>query len=307
MFKIRRYTRATSNGVKVMSLGDLHKAFVRHGQYYDEFVAEVCNVVCMEKPDLLLVLGDLLEGHKDWFGRPYLYMVRFIRALSLYCPVVVILGNHDLHGVSLDGIKERFLELDKISNVFPLMDGATMITCRNGKKVAVTSRALEASYYSTVWNRWVAAIKGYDLAAVVADKVNTACPIMEADVNILALHECKTEVLHSDKFNNLSMFDAIYGAHMHSGYMPESLIDWAKDRKWNLAADPTRGVYTSRNLFMVNGKSYERTKAGIHETDKRGNYFIVFDESISRMNIPPHMFGGLIGRIWPPTATVVTY
>lgn len=91
-FKVTRYTvrsarlADTGKALRILFLSDLH------GREYGRENIRLYQAVREERPDLILIGGDMLVG-KD--GVPYETALRFIQKLPSLCPVYYANGNHE--------------------------------------------------------------------------------------------------------------------------------------------------------------------------------------------------------------------
>jgi predicted MPP superfamily phosphohydrolase len=80
------------NGTVVVALSDLHIGTLLEKQWLEARV----NQVKAQQPDLVVLLGDIFEGH----GQPREELIPVIRRLSAPLGVWAVLGNHEYHGRS---------------------------------------------------------------------------------------------------------------------------------------------------------------------------------------------------------------
>lgn len=92
------------NGTVVVALSDLHIGTLLERQWLEARV----NQVKAQQPDLVVLLGDIFEGH----AQPREELIHVLRSLSAPLGVWAVLGNHEYHGRShkeaslpYDGIK----------------------------------------------------------------------------------------------------------------------------------------------------------------------------------------------------------
>lgn len=107
---------------KVFHIGDVHiffdKNFEAHNYVFNEFYKDIEK----EKPDLIVCCGDLIDSKIKVSGEQFELARSFLFNLASTCPVILILGNHD---VNLKN-KERIDMLSPIVNtlnsetVFPI-------------------------------------------------------------------------------------------------------------------------------------------------------------------------------------------
>lgn len=91
-FKVKRYRlnipmlRALDSPKKIILLADLHN------KEYGEKNRELLDAIRKEKPDLILIAGDMLVGKDKIF---YKEALEFVTELPTICPVYYGLGNHE--------------------------------------------------------------------------------------------------------------------------------------------------------------------------------------------------------------------
>ncbi len=89
------------DGTVVVGLSDLHLGLLRNGRWLSERVTQVQA----ERPDVIVLLGDIFEGH----GRPPKELAAGLRGLYAPMGVWAVLGNHEYHGRD-DGVVPLFRE-----------------------------------------------------------------------------------------------------------------------------------------------------------------------------------------------------
>lgn len=91
------------------------------------------DVVKEQKPDIILIAGDIFNSGKAWEGGDKLLKFReFLSYLSLICPVCLTLGNHDLRGTNKKNKELRlrkFYDLKKlnVNRIYPLYNDSVVI------------------------------------------------------------------------------------------------------------------------------------------------------------------------------------
>jgi len=103
---------------KIFHIGDQHcfyfKKFEAHEFVFNEFYKEIER----EKPDLIVCAGDLIDSKLKLSPEQITLARGFLLNLASYCPVLIILGNHDLNLQN----KER---LDSISPLVNSLNNET--------------------------------------------------------------------------------------------------------------------------------------------------------------------------------------
>jgi len=93
------------NGTVLVAMSDLHIGTLLGKQWLEARVDQVKA----QQPDLVVLLGDIFEGH----GRPREELIRVLGRLSAPLGVLAVLGNHEFHGrqdtgtplINYDGIQ----------------------------------------------------------------------------------------------------------------------------------------------------------------------------------------------------------
>lgn len=81
---------AEMDGKALVVISDLHLGSLIGKQWLEKCVAQVQS----QKPDMVILLGDIFEGH----GQPVGELLPILRRLSAPLGVWTVLGNHEFHG-----------------------------------------------------------------------------------------------------------------------------------------------------------------------------------------------------------------
>lgn len=269
------------NPLKIASFGDAHGALLDIS-----FVSNLIDELMKIDPHLIFFAGDMLEGRQYKNINNVAAIIRALEMISknVEAPVYVIMGNHDIRGQKLERLKTIYNGFEGVENVHFLFDESAFVDIK-GMRVRIDAIDLGDGYYSTVWTRFVSNLKGRnfvcDVYNLIHDKIARLNRNNESyDKKFLLIHEAKTIILNDELFADMiGDYDAVYCAHMHSGYVPECLIKKAGTRKWNFKDDPTRGVYYStRNVDLPFDQKVRK--------DDKTYFTIVCDEGLSRLNFP---------------------
>lgn len=84
-----------NDSVSVFVIGDPHFQF-KSFQECEELIEKCVDAVSKIKPDIIVLLGDVLDTHEIAKTSPWKQACRFIENLSEYAPTYVLMGNHDL-------------------------------------------------------------------------------------------------------------------------------------------------------------------------------------------------------------------
>jgi predicted MPP superfamily phosphohydrolase len=85
------------DGTVLVAMSDLHLGSLIGKRWLAARVAQVKE----ERPDLVVLLGDLFEGH----GQPQEELLPILRRLSAPLGIWAVTGNHELHGADNKGIR----------------------------------------------------------------------------------------------------------------------------------------------------------------------------------------------------------
>jgi predicted MPP superfamily phosphohydrolase len=92
------------NGTVIVAVSDMHLG----SQIGEQWLAARIAQINAQKPDMVVLLGDIFEGH----GTPKAQMISTFRQLSAPLGVWAVLGNHEFHGVgNISWFKEAHLNL----------------------------------------------------------------------------------------------------------------------------------------------------------------------------------------------------
>ncbi len=93
------------DGTVVVAMSDMHVGTLLDRRWLEGRIAQVRA----ERPDLVVLLGDIFEGH----GRPENELIEVLHGLSAPMGVWAVLGNHEFHGndptgaplMNIDGVR----------------------------------------------------------------------------------------------------------------------------------------------------------------------------------------------------------
>jgi len=81
--------------VKALIIGDPHFK-VGNIKEMDQMIEKIVNVAEKKEPDIIIVLGDVLDRHETIHVIPLTRAIKFIKKLKEICKTYVLIGNHDL-------------------------------------------------------------------------------------------------------------------------------------------------------------------------------------------------------------------
>ena len=80
--------------LKILAIGDPHFK-VSNVIESEEMVKKILQISQEKKPDIILILGDILDKHENIHVIPLSLSIDFLYKLSQNFPLFVIIGNHD--------------------------------------------------------------------------------------------------------------------------------------------------------------------------------------------------------------------
>jgi DNA repair exonuclease SbcCD nuclease subunit len=103
---------------KIFHLGDNHVFFSKKFEAHEYVFNELYKDIEKEKPELIVLAGDLIDSKIKLSPEQFNIARNFLLNLASYCPVLIILGNHDLNLAN----KER---LDSVSPIVYSLNNET--------------------------------------------------------------------------------------------------------------------------------------------------------------------------------------
>lgn len=88
------FTADNERSYKVLAIGDPHFR-IDNLEDVASYIVAIGTVLEREKPDSVIILGDLLHYHERIHTTVLNTAYTFIHTIRKYCPVYVIVGNHD--------------------------------------------------------------------------------------------------------------------------------------------------------------------------------------------------------------------
>ena len=80
--------------VNCIAIGDTHFK-INNLSESEKFIKEIIRIIKDYKPDIVILLGDILDKHEQINVFPYNIALNFIKDISFLTKVYVIIGNHD--------------------------------------------------------------------------------------------------------------------------------------------------------------------------------------------------------------------
>jgi len=129
------------NGTVIIAMSDLHIGSLLNKQWLENRIIQVQA----EQPDLVVLLGDIFEGH----GQPLDEMLPILRRLSAPLGVWAVNGNHENHGHDVPSLMEDAgfqILRNRWAEVTPglILAGVDDLTAirRSGKESDIVSKTL---------------------------------------------------------------------------------------------------------------------------------------------------------------------
>ena len=100
---------------KIFHLGDYHIHNNQWHERYNEGNEFIYKKIEEEKPDRILIAGDLFENFVTISNDAKLFAGNFLNKLASYAKVIIVPGNHDI-------MKRNLLKLNSIETLIKLID-----------------------------------------------------------------------------------------------------------------------------------------------------------------------------------------
>lgn len=114
--------------VKILVIGDVHFK-VTNIPEVELFIQRITELAQKEKPDFIVILGDVLDTHEKIHSIPLNKAKEFILAMREVAYTYVLVGNHDFYNNS------QFLNSNHWMNILKEWEGLeivdTVVTCEN--------------------------------------------------------------------------------------------------------------------------------------------------------------------------------
>ena len=213
----------------IIILSDLH-------DYPGKKKCSLSEDVKKEKPELIIVAGDILQGVKYRDKKTLEELKYFLSSLSESCPVVLDRGNHDLIGFDEEA-KKGYLSLEDARKgmVFPLFDSTV-----DFGDVTVTGLCPCRAAFAPSGQE-----SGYALLRFAEDFKNHGQHIIDkSKFNIIVFHNPKLfaqavcfelqrglsitpeqRIRLYEICNILLQYDMGAGGHLHNGYLLSDMIE----------------------------------------------------------------------------------
>lgn len=125
-----------SSTFKILCIGDPHFQ-ISNVETTTLFIEKVKNIITERKPNLVVVLGDLLHTHETQHTTPLNKAYQFINEIRQLSLVYVIVGNHDLCNNSQFLTSNHWMNAMKQWSNVVIVDTTTSITLEQNKIVMV--------------------------------------------------------------------------------------------------------------------------------------------------------------------------
>lgn len=219
------------NGFKMAVLADLHDTV------YGKDNSDLCELINNEKPNIILIAGDLITGLK---GREYAPAISLLKKLASKYPVYYGLGNHEVR--NYDNTKKYMEEIKKISGVHILDDDCICHEIYNDingetSKINIYGLTIGREFYSKKIN--IKMPESYVEDKLGIKKEDGVC-------NILLAH-------NPDYFPNYVYWgaDLVFSGHLHGGLVRLPIIGGILSPKLCLFPKYDKGRFDSEGTTMI--------------------------------------------------------
>lgn len=89
------YMNISEGGITALVIGDPHFK-IANVRETDAMVDAIVQVAIDKQPDIIVVLGDVLDRHEVIHVSPLTRAINFLASLMVIAPTYVLIGNHDL-------------------------------------------------------------------------------------------------------------------------------------------------------------------------------------------------------------------
>ena len=235
-YKINKYNK------RICLLADIHYNFDYDLNRFDEIIKNIKE----NKPNYICIPGDIVDSLGITEDIKIDYLTKFIKELSLICPVIIVKGNHDETRFidkrhSCHSTDNYFDIFNKIDNVYYLNNNYCTLDNINFYGIK-----LSYEYYNGLPHEDIKKfIKELDRIKV------------ETNNNILLCHTPKN-VLQKEtilKSKNINKFDLVLSGHMHNGLV-FNFLDKKSSRGFigpfhDLFPKYSKGMSTKNNINLI--------------------------------------------------------
>lgn len=216
------------DGYRIVLLSDLHgKSFGKNNAHL------ICKVV-EQKPDLIVMAGDMLDKHQTEFGSFF----SLIDALLPVCPIVFGYGNHEIR---LNKETLSFIETELNKRGVMSCNDSRRIIERDGESIIVYGLSVPLSFYKGI-NR------AYDAACICdADAIRSKLGASDTlQFNILTAH-CPTLFGAYAEWGA----DLVLSGHMHGGLVRLPFVGGVLSPEISFFPKYDAGVFLSGRRTMI--------------------------------------------------------
>ena len=118
--------------MSVLVIGDPHFK-VNNTVDIDEMTIQLMTIIKEKKPDMVVVLGDILDRHENIHMTPLIKAVHLLRQIQDLVPLYVIIGNHDRKNNKVYLNEEHPFTALKYWNNTTVVDTVKLVTFKNLK------------------------------------------------------------------------------------------------------------------------------------------------------------------------------
>lgn len=197
-------------GLKIVHISDLHY------QHFGKQNEKLADKIEAEKPDIIVLTGDIIDGTKEDFAPIDSLFAR----ISAICPVYAVGGNHELDS---EYYYARLLELYEKYGIQELRDETVHYT-KNGADIAI---------YGIPYGMGL-------------ENMKTAAG---ADVAILLAHDPQI----AEYVTNYG-YDLMFSGHLHGGVVRIPFVGGLLGTDRGFFPQYDGGIYYCDNMTMINSR-----------------------------------------------------
>jgi hypothetical protein len=207
-------------GYNIVHISDLHNKKFGKNQ------SVILRKIVKEKPDIILITGDLIDKNKTDIG----VAMEFIYGAINICPIYYVTGNHE----KLSGVYSTLSQLLINAGVIVLENAKTVIE-KEQQKIEILG--VQDPQFST---------NSYSDAFVVDESLKSLTDSNDNTFKILLSH--RPELIETYAKNEI---DLVFSGHAHGGQIRLPIIGGLFSPNQGIFPEYTKGVYYKENTSMV--------------------------------------------------------
>ena len=198
-------TKKKINKTKIGIISDIHY----YEKYKQKILDNLLNQIKEEKPNYFVIAGDILDKSNYKYDR----LLTFLNDISNICPVIMILGNHDIYkrvkGKIVEDRCNNFInDISSNNNIHLLEDNNYL-----DNNINFYGFDFPTDYYYKERERYGSFIKNLGNIHPKLDSKNYNIVLFHSPTNIFRYIERNPD-------SNLAKADLIISGHMHNGCIP---------------------------------------------------------------------------------------